>query len=85
MLIPDDYPVWIDVPQASGGGTATAMRFVLPVRAHNLPLLHRKETKLVVTLSGTLEIHTGDGRIAFLKRRCAKAEGGDSSSDPPMW
>jgi len=38
MLIPDGYPVWIDVPQASVGGTATAMRFVLPVRAHNLPL-----------------------------------------------
>lgn len=67
MLIPDGYPVWIDVPQASVGGTATAMRFVLPVRAHNLPLLHRKETKLVVPLGGTLEIRTGDGQIAFLK------------------
>ncbi|WP_346830777.1 cupin domain-containing protein [Pseudomonas abietaniphila] len=66
MLIPNGYPVWIDVPQASVGGTATAMRFVLPVRAHNLPLLHRKETKLVVALSGELEIRTGDGQIAFL-------------------
>ncbi|SDG55735.1 cupin domain-containing protein [Pseudomonas abietaniphila] len=68
MLIPDGYPVWIDVPQASVGGTATAMRFVLPVRAHNLPLLHRKETKLVVALSGALEIRTGDGQIAFLRQ-----------------
>lgn len=67
MLIPNGYPVWIDVPQASVSGTATAMRFVLPVRAHNLPLLHRNETKLVVALSGALEIRTGDGQIAFLR------------------
>jgi hypothetical protein len=67
VLMPNGYPVWIDVPQASVGGMATAMRFVLPVRAHNLPLLHRKETKLVVALSGALEIRTGDGQIAFLR------------------
>ncbi|RON20876.1 hypothetical protein BK660_17705 [Pseudomonas brassicacearum] len=67
LLVPNGYPVWIDVPQATTGGAGTAMRFVLPVNAHNLPLMHRHETKLVVALSGALEIRSGRQRIALLK------------------
>jgi len=67
LLIPDGYPVWIDVAEASIGGAGTAMRFVLPMHAHNLPLMHRQETKLVVALKGELEIRTGRQRIALLQ------------------
>lgn len=66
LLIPKGYPVWIDVAQASIGGVGTAMRFVLPRHAHNLPLMHRHETKLVVALSGELEVRAGRQRIALL-------------------
>ena len=67
LLIPDGYPVWIDVAQASIGGAGTAMRFVLPLNAHNLPLMHRQETKLVGALKGELDIRAGRQRIALLQ------------------
>jgi hypothetical protein len=67
MLIPNGYPVWIDVAEASIGGAGTAMRFVLPLHAHNLPLMHRKETKLVVALKGELDIRAGRRRLALLQ------------------
>ncbi|MBN3968826.1 hypothetical protein IMW75_26675 [Pseudomonas gregormendelii] len=67
LLIPEGYPVWIDVPQASIGGAGTAMRFDLPLHGHNLPLLHHRETKLVVALEGLLDIRAGRRRIALLK------------------
>lgn len=67
LLIPNGYPVWIDVAQASIEGAGTAMRFVLPLHAHNLPLMHRQETKLVVALRGELEIRSGRQRIALLQ------------------
>jgi mannose-6-phosphate isomerase-like protein (cupin superfamily) len=67
LLIPNGYPVWIDVPQATVGGLATAMRFVLPLHAHNLPLMHRQETKVIVALQGELEVRVGRERLAFLK------------------
>jgi hypothetical protein len=59
LLIPNGYPVWIDVAQVCIGGEGTAMRFVLPLDGHNLPLLHRQETKLVVALEGQLDIRAG--------------------------
>lgn len=65
--MPNGYPVWIDVAQASIGGAGTAMRFVLPLHAHNLPLMHRLETKLVVALKGELDVRVGRQRIALLK------------------
>ena len=43
------------------------MRFVLPLHAHNLPLLHRRETKLMVALKGGLDIRAGRRRIALLE------------------
>lgn len=52
LLVPNGYPVWIDVAQASIAGVGTAMRVVLPVHGHNLPLIHRHETKLVVDSKG---------------------------------
>lgn len=67
LLIPNGYPLWIDVAEASIGGAATAMRFVLPVHAHNLPLMHRRETKLIVALEGELDVRVGRKRIALLK------------------
>jgi mannose-6-phosphate isomerase-like protein (cupin superfamily) len=67
VLIPNGFPVWIDVAQASIEGAGTAMRFVLPVHAHNLPLMHRQETKLVVALKGELDIRAGRHRIALLQ------------------
>jgi hypothetical protein len=67
VLIPGGYPVWIDVPQASIGGEGTSMRFDLPLHAHNLPLLHRHEAKLVVALKGELDVRAGRQRIAFLR------------------
>jgi mannose-6-phosphate isomerase-like protein (cupin superfamily) len=67
LLVPDGYPVWIDVAQASIDGAGTAMRFVLPLHAHNLPLMHRQESKLVVALKGELEIRAGRQRIALLQ------------------
>jgi len=67
LLIPDGYPVWIDVAQASVEGAGTAMRFVLPLQAHNLPLMHRRESKLVVALKGELDIRAGRQRIALLR------------------
>lgn len=66
LLIPGGYWVWIDVDEASIGGTGTAMRFELPLHAHNLPLMHRHETKLVVALRGELDIRIGRHRIALL-------------------
>jgi mannose-6-phosphate isomerase-like protein (cupin superfamily) len=68
LLIPNGYPVWIDVAQATIDGTGTAMRFVLPLHAHNLPLMHRQESKLVVALDGELEIRAGRQRMALLQQ-----------------
>lgn len=67
LLIPNGYPVWIDITEASIGEVGTAMRFILPLRAHNLPLMHRQESKLVVALKGELEIRAGRQRIALLE------------------
>lgn len=67
IIVPGGYPVWIDVPQASIAGAGTAMRFELPLRGHNLPLMHRRETKLIVALKGALEVRTGRQRIALLE------------------
>ncbi|MCK1790282.1 hypothetical protein [Pseudomonas violetae] len=66
LLIPGGYLVWIDVDEASVGGAGTAMRFDLPLHAHNLPLMHSHETKLVVALRGELDIRSGRQRIALL-------------------
>jgi mannose-6-phosphate isomerase-like protein (cupin superfamily) len=77
LLIPNGYPVWIDVAQATIGGAATAMRFELPLHAHNLPLMHRRETKLIVALAGELDVRVGRRRIALLKEgQAIKLEAG---------
>ncbi|WP_263487890.1 hypothetical protein [Pseudomonas sp. REP124] len=39
------------------------MRFELPLHAHNLPLMHRQETRLVVALKGELKIRAGRQRL----------------------
>ncbi|MEJ5056850.1 MULTISPECIES: hypothetical protein [unclassified Pseudomonas] len=67
LLVPNGYPVWIDVAQADIAGAGTAMRFVLPLHAHNLPLMHRQESKLIVALEGELEIRAGRQRMALLQ------------------
>jgi len=67
LLVPNGYPVWLDVAQASIDGVGTAMRFVLPVQGHNLPLLHRRERKLVVALEGALELRSGRQRLVLLQ------------------
>lgn len=67
LLIPGGYLVWIDVDEASIGGSGTAMRFDLPLHAHNLPLMHSHETKLVVALKGELDIRIGRQRIGLLR------------------
>ncbi|MDR9750236.1 cupin domain-containing protein [Pseudomonas sp. SZMC_28357] len=67
LLVPNGYPLWIDVPQASIDGAGTAMRFELPLNGHNLPLLHRRERKLVVALQGSLELRVGRQCIARLR------------------
>lgn len=66
-LLPDGYPLSIDVAQADIGGEGTAMRFTLPLRGHNLPLMHRRESKLVVALDGEVEVRSGARRIALLR------------------
>lgn len=68
LLVPEGYPVWIDVPQASIGGAATALRFELPLRGHNLPLMHRREAKLVVALKGSLQVRAGRRPLAVLNQ-----------------
>ena len=65
-LVPGGYPVTIDVAQASIGGEGTAMRFALPLRGHNLPLMHAHESKLLVALEGVLDIRSGGRSIALL-------------------
>lgn len=65
-LVPGGYPLTIDVAQADIGGEGTAMRFALPLRAHNLPLMHQRETKLVVALDGDVEVRSGGRVIALL-------------------
>jgi hypothetical protein len=67
-LLPDGYPVTIDVAQASIAGVGTAMHFVLPIKGHNLPLTHQRESKLVAALIGALEIRSGGARIALLRQ-----------------
>lgn len=66
VLYPGGYPLHIDVPAASIGGAGTAMRFTLPRHAHNFPLLHSREHKLVVALAGQLRLRAGGQTIAQL-------------------
>jgi mannose-6-phosphate isomerase-like protein (cupin superfamily) len=68
LLIPNGYPLWIDVAQTSVNGLGTAMRFVLPVKGHNLPLMHTRESKLVVALDGQLDIRVGRQTVAHLQK-----------------
>jgi hypothetical protein len=65
-LYPGGYPVEIDVPQAQLDGLGTAMHFLLPLRAHNFPLTHRNEHKLVVALAGKLRVQRGADTLAQL-------------------
>lgn len=67
-LIPDGYPVTIDVAQASIGGAGTAMHFALPEHGHNLPLTHEHETKLLAALDGEVEVRSGGRSIALLRQ-----------------
>lgn len=67
-LVPNGYQVSIDVAQDSIGGVGTAMHFSLPLKGHNLPLMHRRETKLLVALEGELEVRSGAQRIALLRQ-----------------
>jgi quercetin dioxygenase-like cupin family protein len=67
-LIPDGYPVTIDVAQASIGGVGTAMHFALPEKGHNLPLTHAHETKLLAALEGDVEVRSGGRPIALLRQ-----------------
>lgn len=76
LLYPGGYPVQIDVPQAELGGIATAMHFLLPPRAHNFPLTHSREHKLVVALAGGLRVQRGAVTLARLQR-------GDAVLIPP--
>ncbi|MGY2258528.1 hypothetical protein [Pseudomonas sp. SDO55104_S430] len=62
-LVANGSPVWIDVSRGGIGGAGTAMRFELPLHAHNLPLMHRQETRLVVALKGELKIRAGRQRL----------------------
>jgi hypothetical protein len=66
-LYPAGYPVVIDVPQAYIHGIGTAMHFVLPLRAHNFPLTHRNEHKLVVALAGSVRLQRGSATLAHLQ------------------
>ena len=65
-LYPGGYPLHIDVPTAGIGGAGTAMRFTLPRHAHNFPLLHTREHKLVGALAGRLRLRAGSQTIAEL-------------------
>lgn len=67
-LIPQGYPVTIDVAQHTIGGAGTAMHFTLPPHAHNLPLMHEWESKLVVALDGEVEVRSGGAAIALLRK-----------------
>jgi hypothetical protein len=67
-LVPNGYQVSIDVAQDSIGGVGTAMHFSLPLKGHNLPLMHRRETKLLVALEGELEVRSGAQPIALLRQ-----------------
>ncbi len=66
-LFPGGYPVHLDVPQATVQGSGTAMRFELPSQAHNFPLLHHHEHKLVVALAGQLVLRAGGRVLARLE------------------
>lgn len=76
LLYPAGYPLQIDVPQAELGGAATAMHFLLPPGAHNFPLTHSREHKLVVALAGSLRLQRGAAILARLER-------GDAVLIPP--
>lgn len=67
-LIPQGYPVTIDVAQQSIAGAGTAMHFTLPLHAHNLPLMHEREAKLVVALDGEVAVRSGGAIIALLRQ-----------------
>jgi hypothetical protein len=65
-LYPGGYPVTIDVASAHIGAAGTAMHFVLPRFGHNFPLLHERESKLVVALEGELQLRCGALTLAHL-------------------
>jgi len=67
-LVPGGYPVTIDVAQATVGGAGTALHFTLPLRGHNLPLKHERESKLVTALDGELVVRSGGVAIAVLRQ-----------------
>ena len=66
-LVPEGYPLTIDIAQASIAGAGTAMHFTLPPKAHNLPLMHQRESKLLVALAGEVEVRSGAQQIALLQ------------------
>jgi quercetin dioxygenase-like cupin family protein len=66
LLYPGGYPVQIDVAQEAMDGQGTAMHFLLPPRAHNFPLTHSREHKLVVALAGSLRVQRGSRILAQL-------------------
>lgn len=66
-LYPSGYPVVIDVAQAHINGLGTAMHFRLPLHAHNFPLTHRNEHKLIVALAGELRVQRGAATLAHLQ------------------
>jgi quercetin dioxygenase-like cupin family protein len=68
LLYPGGYPVQIDVAQEALDGQGTAMHFLLPPRAHNFPLTHSREHKLVVALAGSLRVQRGSRTLAQLHR-----------------
>src|ERR1700750_2355289 len=67
-LFPDGYPVTIDVAQATIGGIGTAMHFELPLKGHNLPLMHKLEVKLLMALRGDVDVRSGRQTIAILRQ-----------------
>lgn len=72
-LIPNGYPLTIVVPEKSIFGTGSAMQFWLPLNGHNLPLMHTRESKLLVALDGEVEIRSNQNIIALLKKGQALA------------
>lgn len=70
-LFTDGYPVHIDLAEKNVAGAATGMRFLLPLKGLNLPLMHRFEHKLVVALQGQLQMRSGAHVLARLEEGTA--------------
>lgn len=66
QLYPGGYPLTIDVAEASIDGLATAMHFSLPLHAHNFPLFHLHEHKLITALAGEVRLRAGAQTLALL-------------------